>query len=62
MKLGLDLFAEDRLAVLEDLRDVRLQLPGRRVDDLVLFFDPERQRRSFHDYPGRKKGGNSAAR
>ena len=48
VQFGLDLLAEDELALLEDLRDVRLQLPRLRVDDLVLFLDPDRQRRGLH--------------
>ena len=50
VQLGLDLLAEDELALFEDLRDVRLQLPGRGVDDLVLFLDAERQRRRLHGF------------
>ena len=33
---------EEAVVVLEELRDVRLQLASLRVDDLVLFFDANR--------------------
>jgi hypothetical protein len=40
---GLDLLPEDQFAFLEDLRNVRLQLAGPGIDDLLLFLDPDSQ-------------------
>jgi len=41
--LRLDLFAEQHPALVENLRHVRTQLTRLRIDDLKLFFDPERE-------------------
>ena len=41
MELRFDL-AEDHRILFQDLGDVRAEFPGRRVDDLILFFDPDR--------------------
>ena len=42
VQLRLDLAQQEMIAV-ENLGDVRLQLPGFGIDDLVLFLDPEGQ-------------------
>src|SRR5690348_4691378 len=47
MQLGLDL-AEQHLIPVQNLGDVRAELTGLRVDDLVLFLDSEGQGRRFH--------------
>ncbi len=52
VQLRLDLLAEDDLPSFEDLRDVGAQLAGRGIDDLVFFFDAERQRWGFHGRSG----------
>ncbi len=44
--LALDLGLEQRLALRKHLLDVRLQLVRRGIDDLELFLDPDRERRS----------------
>ncbi len=43
---------QDQVVVLEDLGDVRAQLPRLRIDDLVLFLDPDGQRRWLHGFSG----------
>src|SRR5690242_7304371 len=47
MKLRLHL-AEESMVVLEELRDVRLELSSLWVDDLVLFLDANREGRRLH--------------
>ena len=47
MQLRLHL-PEEAMIVLQQLRDVRLQLPGDGVDYLILFLDSDCETRSFH--------------
>ena len=47
VQLRLDL-AQDHVVVFQQLRDVAAELPGFRVDDLVLFFDAQGERRLLH--------------
>ncbi len=39
--LGFDRLAQHHLPIFQELGDVRFQLPGLRVDDLVLLFDSD---------------------
>ena len=39
-----------QVIAVEDLGDVRPQLAGLGIDDLVLFLDAEGQRRGLHDH------------
>src|SRR5688500_20377591 len=47
MQLRLHL-PHDVVLLLQNLRDVRAQLPGLGIDDLILFFDPVGKRRRLH--------------
>lgn len=49
VELGLELIVEDHLAVLQDVGDVRRQLPAFGVDELIFLLDPDREGRLAHD-------------
>src|SRR5689334_6878839 len=51
MQLRLDLL-EHEMVALEDLGDVGAKLAGLGIDDLVLFFDTQRERWRLHRGPG----------
>lgn len=48
VQLGLDALDRNLSVRIQDLSDVRTQLARLRIDDLVLFLDPEGQRRLLH--------------
>jgi hypothetical protein len=59
VQLGLDL-AQHQVVVVQDLGDVGAQLPRLRVDDLVLFLDPDGERRRLHgSSPGTRVNGST---